>query len=86
MRVGVRGVWAALHAHALGRLLLAFAIGAALNLAFAPFDWWPIGFLAPAALFALIRGLPPRRAAAAGAAFGIGLFAVGTNPKPWMQV
>ena len=34
--------------------------------------------LAPAALFALIRGLPPRRAGWAGAAFGVGLFAFGT--------
>jgi len=24
--------------------------------------WWPLAVLAPAALFALIRGLPPRRA------------------------
>jgi apolipoprotein N-acyltransferase len=49
-----------------------------LNLAFAPFGWWPLAVLAPAALFALIRGLPPRRAAWTGAAFGIGLFAFGT--------
>jgi apolipoprotein N-acyltransferase len=34
--------------------------------------------LAPAALFALIRGLPPRRAGWTGAAFGVGLFAFGT--------
>ena len=34
--------------------------------------------LAPAALFALIRGLPPRRAGWTGAAFGAGLFAFGT--------
>jgi apolipoprotein N-acyltransferase len=60
------------------RLIAAFAVGGALNLAFAPFDWWPLGVLAPAALFALIRGLPPRRAAWAGAAFGAGLFAFGT--------
>jgi apolipoprotein N-acyltransferase len=60
------------------RLVAAFAAGAALNLAFAPLSWWPVGLIAPAALFALIRGLPPRRAAWAGAAFGVGLFAVGT--------
>jgi apolipoprotein N-acyltransferase len=53
-------------------------VGAALNLAFAPFAWWPLAVLAPAALFALIRGLPPRRAAAVGAAFGVGLYAFGT--------
>jgi apolipoprotein N-acyltransferase len=61
-----------------GRLAAAFAAGAALNLAFAPFGWWPIALLAPAALFALIRGVPPRRAGAAGAAFGAGVFAFGT--------
>jgi apolipoprotein N-acyltransferase len=33
---------------------------------------------APAVLFVLIRGLPPRRAAWTGAAFGVGLFAFGT--------
>ena len=37
-----------------------------------------IAVLAPAALFALIRGLPPRRAGWTGAAFGAGLFAFGT--------
>lgn len=61
-----------------GRLAAAFAAGAALNLAFAPFGWWPLALLAPAALFALIRGLPPRRAGSTGAAFGAGLFGFGT--------
>jgi apolipoprotein N-acyltransferase len=60
------------------RLVAAFAAGAALNLAFAPLSWWPVGLIAPAMLFVLTRGLPPRRAAWAGAAFGVGLFAVGT--------
>jgi apolipoprotein N-acyltransferase len=63
---------------AMARLIAAFAVGACLNLAFAPFAWWPIAVLAPAALFALIRGLPPRRAGWTGAAFGAGLFAFGT--------
>jgi apolipoprotein N-acyltransferase len=60
------------------RWVAAFACGAGLNLAFAPFEWWPFALIAPAALFALIRGVPPRRAAMTGAAFGIGLFAFGT--------
>jgi apolipoprotein N-acyltransferase len=60
------------------RLTAAFAVGASFNLGFAPFDWWPLAILAPAALFALIRGLPPRRAAGAGMAFGVGLFSFGT--------
>jgi apolipoprotein N-acyltransferase len=62
----------------LARLTAAFAAGAALNLAFAPIGWWPIALLAPALLFALVRGLPPRRAFAVGAAFGAGVFAFGT--------
>jgi apolipoprotein N-acyltransferase len=73
-----RGRRAALHGQALRRPAAAFVAGASLNLAFAPFGWWPIAVLAPAALFALIRGLPPRRAGWSGAAFGVGLFAFGT--------
>lgn len=57
---------------------MAFAAGSALNLGFAPVGWWPIAIFAPAALFALIRGLPPRRAVWIGAAFGVGLFVFGT--------
>jgi apolipoprotein N-acyltransferase len=59
-------------------LTAAFCAGACLNLAFAPFGWWPLAILSPAVLFALIRGLPPRRAAWTGGAFGAGLFAFGT--------
>ncbi len=78
MNVGARGPSAALLLQALWRLTAACAVGASLNLAFAPFGLWPIAVLAPAALFALIRGLPPRRAGWTGAAFGAGLFAFGT--------
>jgi apolipoprotein N-acyltransferase len=78
LSVGGRGFAAALRMQALWRLAAAFAIGASLNAAFAPFGLWPLGVLAPAALFALIRGLPPRRAGWTGAAFGAGLFAFGT--------
>jgi apolipoprotein N-acyltransferase len=74
----MRGVSAALPAQALWRLVAAFAAGACLNLAFAPFGWWPLAVLAPAGLFALIRGLPSRRAGWSGAAFGAGLFSFGT--------
>jgi apolipoprotein N-acyltransferase len=74
----LRGPGAALPRPAALGLVAAFAAGAALNLAFAPLSWWPVGLIAPAALFVLIRGLPPRRAAWTGAAFGVGLFAVGT--------
>jgi apolipoprotein N-acyltransferase len=78
LSVDARGPAAALQIQALWRLTAAFAVGASLNLAFAPFALWPIGLLAPAALFALIRGLPPRRAGWTGGAFGAGLFAFGT--------
>ena len=73
-----RGPLAAFQRQAALRLVAAFALGASLTLAFAPFAWWPVGLLAPAGVFALIRGLPPRRAAWVGAAFGAGLFAFGT--------
>ena len=78
MTIRLRGVAAAYHKLAGPRLAMAFAAGGILNLAFAPFEWWSLGLLAPAMLFALIRGLPPRRAATAGAAFGVGLYAFGT--------
>jgi apolipoprotein N-acyltransferase len=74
----VRGLKVVQRNFGLARLTVALAAGASLNLGFAPFGWWPIALLAPAALFALIRGLPPRRACAAGAAFGVGLFGFGT--------
>jgi apolipoprotein N-acyltransferase len=78
LSVNGRGASAALQMQARWRLAAAFATGASLNVAFAPFGWWLIAILAPAALFALIRGLPPRRAGWTGAAFGAGLFAFGT--------
>jgi apolipoprotein N-acyltransferase len=74
----MRGLRAAQRLQVWVRPTAAFGAGAGLNLAFAPFGWWPIAVLAPAALFALIRGLPPRRAFEVGAAFGVGLFAFGT--------
>jgi apolipoprotein N-acyltransferase len=78
LKDGSRGPDAARQFQPLARPLAAFAVGGALNFAFAPVAWWPIGVLGPAALFALIRGLPPRRAGWTGAAYGAGLFAFGT--------
>ncbi len=78
MSVAARGASAALRMQAPGRMAAACAAGACLNLAFAPFGLWPVAVLAPALLFALIRGLPPRRAFWLGGAFGGGLFAFGT--------
>jgi len=76
--VTVRGPETAQWKPVLARLTAAFAAGASFNLGFAPFGWWPLALAAPAALFALIRGLPPRRAGWTGASFGVGLFAFGT--------
>jgi len=78
LSVAERGSPAALQMQILGGLTAAFGAGACLNLAFAPVGWWPVAVLSPAALFALIRGLPPRRAGWTGAAFGAGLFGFGT--------
>jgi apolipoprotein N-acyltransferase len=78
LNVAVRGPQSAPWSQNLARFIAAFAAGASFNLGFAPYGWWLIALLAPAALFALIRGLPPRRAGWTGAAFGAGLFAFGT--------
>ena len=74
----MRGPETAQWKQVLARLIAAFAAGASFNLGFAPFGWWLLALAAPAALFALIRGLPPRRAGWTGASFGLGLFAFGT--------
>jgi len=63
--------------------LIAGLAGAALALAFAPFGVWPFTVLAPALLFALLQGCPPRRAAWVGFCFGMGTFAAGTY---WLYV
>lgn len=78
MNAAVRGPQSAQWKQVLARSTAAFAAGASFNLGFAPYGWWPLALLAPAALFGLIRGLPPRRAAWTGAAFGVGLFGFGT--------
>ncbi len=78
MNVTVRGADTAQLKQVLVRLLAAFAAGASFNLGFAPFGWWFVALAAPATLFALIRGLPPRRAGWTGGSFGLGLFAFGT--------
>ncbi|HET7809802.1 MAG TPA: apolipoprotein N-acyltransferase [Steroidobacteraceae bacterium] len=62
---------------------LAFAVGAALGLSFAPFEWWPLALLCPAALIALWQGASPRRAALLGFWFNFGTFSVGTY---WLYI
>lgn len=58
---------------------LAAAAGAALVLAFAPWELWLVAPLSIAALYALLQPLSPRRAALAGFVFGVGYFGLGVN-------
>ena len=57
---------------------LALPAGAVVSLAFAPFNWWPLGILGTAYLFALWHEAPPRRAALSGFLFTAGTFLAGT--------
>lgn len=58
--------------------LLSVAAGAALPLAFAPFEWYWLAPLAYAVLFQLWDGQSPRRSLLLGFAFGCGAFGTGT--------
>jgi apolipoprotein N-acyltransferase len=62
---------------------VASVAGAALCLSFAPFEWWPLAFLLPAALIWLWDGATPRRAAVLGFWFNFGTFSVGTY---WLYI
>lgn len=64
-------------------LLTAFASGAALTLAFAPFKLAPLAILSPAILFVFIHKLKPKRAALLAFMFGLGLFGSGVS---WVYV
>ncbi len=57
---------------------LAFPVGAALALAFAPFGFWPLAIICPALLFLAWQGVAPRRAALIGFWFHSGTFLAGT--------
>jgi apolipoprotein N-acyltransferase len=63
-----------------GRIALWLApfVGAALALAFAPFDWRLLGILCPAYLFLCWRDATPRRAAQVGFFFTAGKYLAGT--------
>ncbi len=60
-------------------LLYAFAAGALLPLAFAPFGFYPLAVIAPALLFYLWLDATPRQAAWRGYLFGLGQFGVGVS-------
>jgi apolipoprotein N-acyltransferase len=57
--------------------------GHAAALSFAPFGWWPMAILMPAALIWLWEGATPRRAAVLGFWFNAGTFSVGTY---WLYI
>lgn len=63
--------------------LAAFLAGVATPLAFAPFELFPLGVLAPAALFVAWHGAAPGRAAWRGFLYGLGMFGVGVS---WVYV
>lgn len=58
--------------------VLALPLGAALALAFAPSQLWPLAVVLPAALFLAWQGVAPREAAWRGFLFTAGTFAAGT--------
>jgi apolipoprotein N-acyltransferase len=53
---------------------VALCAGLAVGCGFVPLGWWPLTVLGLAAFTLCVVGLPLRRAAAAGYAFGLGLF------------
>jgi apolipoprotein N-acyltransferase len=59
-------------------LWFALPIGAALSLAFAPFNLWPLAIICPAWLFLVWQDSTPKRAAQIGFLFSSGTFLAGT--------
>jgi apolipoprotein N-acyltransferase len=57
---------------------LSLPVGAAVSLAFAPFNWWPLAILGTAYLFAVWHVATPRRAGWSGFLFTAGTFLAGT--------
>ncbi|MGD8577557.1 MAG: apolipoprotein N-acyltransferase, partial [Thiohalophilus sp.] len=62
---------------------LALLAGASLPLAFEPFAFIPLAYLAPALLFFLWLDATPRQAFHSGYLFGLGLFGIGVS---WVYV
>lgn len=65
------------------RYALALAAGAMTPLSFAPFNWWPLGFVTLAFFYYCLRQTTPREALRLGFVFGFGLFGVGAS---WIYV
>ena len=66
-----------------GAALLALLSGAALVLAFSPFDLFPLAVIAPALWLQTLQGRSPRLAFGLGWLFGIGLFGCGVF---WIRI
>lgn len=65
------------------KIFMALVAGCLLPLAFAPAHIYPLAFFMPAILLALWLRMTPGQAFAAGLAFGIGLFTVGSS---WIYI
>ena len=69
--------------HDMLKAVTALAAGAATELSFAPFGYFPLGIIGPAILFYLWLDAPPRSAFLIGLCFGTGLFGLGVS---WVYV
>ena len=67
----------------LTRQVIPVFAGAGVTLASAPFGFWPLALLSPAALLLLINSLTPLQALFRGWLFGLGVFASGAS---WVYV
>ncbi|TNF98806.1 MAG: apolipoprotein N-acyltransferase [Gammaproteobacteria bacterium] len=59
--------------------LLALLAGAAMILAFSPFEWWPVAIISLAVLIQLMMSSGPGRAFWRGWLFGLGMFGAGVS-------
>lgn len=63
--------------------LLALLAGGLITLSLAPFNFWPLSFLAPLAFWLLLKGLTNKQALFRGWFFGLGVFGSGAS---WVYV
>ncbi len=61
------------------QLLIALLSGTLLTLAFAPWEYYPLGILSPALLLLTLQNATPKRAFTLGLLFGLGLFTTGVS-------
>jgi len=63
--------------------LVALLAGGSLTLAFAPFNLWPVSFLAPLVFWLVLKNLTSKQAIFRGWLFGLGVFGAGAS---WVYV